>query len=158
MKDILGDVLGSNFKVISLKKYNKALKQVEDKEDYEGAKNALKEDKDANLGLMDDNLVKVDEAVDVDTLVTALPLIYRYGLGMIAGFYTNGEVFNDAQSETQSKQESLDLDDEEEEEVQEGTTYQMNDPKPLSRESALSVMKDEHFKYLNETLYYNFKN
>ena len=90
MKEIIGEVLGSKFSNVTLKNYNKTLKKIEDKEDYEGAKNAVKEDRAANKDLLDEDLVKVDEAVDVDTLVSALPLVYKYGLGMIADFYTHG--------------------------------------------------------------------
>jgi len=46
MKEILGDVLGTNFANISLKNYNKTLKKIEDKEDYETGKKALEDDKE----------------------------------------------------------------------------------------------------------------
>ena len=89
MREILGDVLGKNFTNISLKNYKKTLKKIEDKEDYETGKKALKDGKahDELNKKENQELINVKEAIDVDTLINALPLVYKFGLGMIEGFY-----------------------------------------------------------------------
>jgi len=147
MKMILGEVLGSKFSNVSLKNYTKTLKKVEDKEDYDGAKQAVKESSEANKDLYEDDLIKIDEAIDIDTLVTALPSIYRFGLGMISDFYTNGDPIQEDNESIQSGEEDDNEDDEDEEDDGE---YVMKPPVALTRDSALEVMRDEHSKYIND--------
>ena len=153
MREILGDVLGSNFSNISLKKYKKTLNKIEDKEDYETGEMALRDSKRAKE-LDREELVKVNEAIDVDTLVNALPLVYRFGLGMIEGFYEVQNLNLTSRDEDQEgSNNAAELSNGAEDEPVEVAGHKMKPPKPLTRESALRVMKMEQKRYFGQFYY-----
>ena len=152
MREILGDVLGKNFSNISLKNYKKTLKKIEDKEDYETGKKALKDGKELEELEKKENmdLINVKEAIDVDTLINALPLVYKFGLGMIEGFYGVKNLDLLSEGETKAPDDLADSNQEIEEDILDVAGHNMKPPKPLSREYALKVMKEEQDRYLKE--------
>lgn len=149
MREILGDVLGKNFSNISLKNYKKTLKEIEDEEDYQTAKNALKQDKLQKQQNKEEGLLKVNETIDVDTLVQSLPLIYKFGLGMIEGFYEvkNLNLLDDTEKSKNGSQTdaSVDLGDNFGDD-----DSNMREPVPLSRDAALEVMQEEQNRYIRQ--------
>lgn len=149
----MGDVLGKNFSNISLKNYKKTLKKIEDKEDYETGKKTLKEDKELEELEKKENmdLINVKEAIDVDTLINALPLIYKFGLGMIEGFYGVKNLDLLSEGESKAMDDLADSNVELEDEVLDVAGHNMKPPKPLSREYALRVMKEEQERYIRES-------
>lgn len=145
----MGDVLGKNFSNISLKNYKKTLKEIEDEEDYQTAKNALKQDKLQRQQNKEEGLLKVNETIDVDTLVQSLPLIYKFGLGMIEGFYEvkNLNLLDGSEKSKNGSQSDASVDF--------GDTFgldssKMREPVPLSREAALEVMQEEQNRYIRQ--------
>lgn len=152
MREILGDVLGKNFSNISLKNYKKTLKKIEDKEDYETGKQALKDGKKQEELDKKENqdLINVKEAIDVDTLINALPLAYKFGLGMIEGFYGVKNLDILTEDETKATDDHADSNLDNEEEIVDVTGHNMKAPRPLHREFAIKVMKEEQERYLKE--------
>lgn len=153
MKEILGDVLGKSFSNISLKNYKMTMKEIEDEEDYKRAREALKEDK-IHKQKEKEELIKVNETIDVDVLVQSLPLIYKFGLGMIEGFYDikNLNLLEESQSAKGGSQSENSLDFEDEK-FDNDEDFEMKKPMPLNREGALDIIKEEQNRFLKSHYY-----
>lgn len=156
MREILGDVLGDSFKGVSLKNYNKALKKVEDKEDYETGKQTLKdteEDHQEGEEENEEDVAGFDQAIDMETVINALPKIIIYGLKMIKGYSGNFENFREEeeqeeQNEGREKQgEEADEANEDEDDEADAGNNSMKPPLPLERNTALNILKEEKIRF-----------
>lgn len=155
----MGDVLGDNFKNITLKGYTKALKKVEDKEDYETGKQTLKdteEEREFEEEIEDGSQGGVDQIIDIGKISAVLPPIYIYGLKMIEGYSGNFEAFKEmeedqeADKETKHSQDSKDSDYADE---IDDMGMEMRPPEPLDRTTTLAIIKDEKARFQK---YYGF--
>lgn len=155
MKEILGDVLGNQFKNVSLASYQNALKKVEDKEDYETAKQAMKDTED-QLGAdgaedPQDTGSGGDQFIDVEKITQTLPPITLYGIKMIDSYSGNFDAFKeegieDADEEDVSKSSAGSKDDSQDEE-QGLDQFEMRPPQIIDRTSALSIIKEEKVRF-----------
>lgn len=157
MREILGEVLGSNFKNISLNSYNKALKKVEDKEDYETGKQALKltaEEQDQE-GLEENQgeenpFGQMDQVIDMDKISSVLPPIFIYGLKMIDIYSGNFDAFkdddldNDGKSKKSGNSGDEDSSNSDEENLNQ---IEMKPPHPLDRKHTLDIIKEEKDRF-----------
>lgn len=158
MRDILGDVLGDNFKNITLKGYTKALKKVEDKEDYETGNQTLKDTEEQREfeDEIEEGPQAVDQIIDIGKISAVLPPIYIYGLKMIEGYSGNFDAFKDLDEEpdaeklSQHSAYSKDSDDADE---PDDAFMEMRPPEPLDRATTLAVIKDEKSRFQK---YYGF--
>jgi len=156
MRDILGDVLGKNFKGVTLKSYNKALKNVEDKEDYETGKQTLK-DTEANYqgedgeAENDEDASPADQIVEIDKIVNALPPIIIYGLKMIEGYSGNFDAFREEEEADDEKGSKGSDDDSKgsDDVVGDDNDFEMKPPRPVDRNMALAIIKDEKARLQN---------
>lgn len=157
MREILGDVLGSNFKGVTLKGYNKALKKVEDKEDYETGKQTLRDNEEhvhAEEEELEEDSGPVDQIIDMDKISSALPSIYIYGLKMIEGYSGNFDAFKEeeedpAEKRSKSSDDSRDSDGM----LEEGADFDMRPPQPLDRATTANVIREEKVRFQK---YYGF--
>lgn len=152
MRDILGDVLGDNFKNITLKGYTKALKKVEDKEDYETGNQTLKDTEEQKD--FDDDLEEgpqgVDQIIDISKISAVLPPIYIYGLKMIEGYSGNSDAFKDLEDEPdvdKQSHRSADSRDSDNPDDNDDLGMEMRPPEPLDRSTTLAVIKDEKARF-----------
>lgn len=149
MRDILGEVLGDSFKGITLKKYNKVLKKVEDKEDYETGKQALKDTEEQDEGEIDveeEDQSGIDQIIDLGKISAVLPPIYIYGLKLIEGYSGNFDAFKDLEEE-QDIEKISQASPETHESDNPDTELEMRPPVPLDRDSTLAIMKDEKIRF-----------
>ncbi len=158
MREILGDVLGNNFKGITLKSYNKALKKVEDKEDYETGKLALKSTEDDNLedeledhGEEDAEEGGFDQIVDIEKIISVLPHVYVYGLKLIEKYSGSFDAFKDEEEDQPEEDKDSRVSDESAD--QQDSNMPMHPPRPLDRATTLSIIKDEKVRFQK---YYGF--
>lgn len=149
MRDILGEVLGDSFRGITLKKYNKVLKKVEDKEDYETGKQALKDTEEQNEDepdIEEDDQGGIDQIIDISKISAVLPPIYIYGLKLIEGYSGNFDAFKDLEEEHEIEKVSQ-ISPETHESDNPDTELEMRPPAPLDIGSTLSIMKDEKIRF-----------
>lgn len=154
MREILGDVLGSNFKGVTLKNYTKALKKVEDKEDYETGKQTLKDNEENHQDCDEENEEEtgvMDQVIDMEKISNALPPIYIYGLKMIEGYSGNFDAFKeeDEEEENEEKQSKASADSRESEDLQddEDKNFEMHQPRPLGRTATQNIIKEEKSRF-----------
>ena len=158
MREILGDVLGSSFKAVTLKGYNKALKKVEDKEDYETGKQTLKDNEEhvhAEEEEIEDDGGAVDQIIDMDKIASALPSIYIYGLKMIEGYSGNFDAFKEDDEEDPGEKRSKSSDDSRDSDGlhEEGAHFDMRPPQPLDRAATANIIREEKIRFQK---YYGF--
>ncbi len=158
MREILGDVLGSNFKGVTLKGYNKALKKVEDKEDYETGKQTLKDNEEhvhAEEEELEEDAAVVDQIIDMDKISSALPSIYIYGLKMIEGYSGNFDAFKEEEEEDPADKRSKTSEDSRDSDgmQEEGLDFDMRPPQPLDRPSTANIIREEKIRFQK---YYGF--
>lgn len=155
VKEILGDVLGSQFKNVSLASYQNTLKRVEDKEDYETAKQAMKDTEDQLAGEdpeePQDPGSGQDQFIDVEKITQTLPPVTLYGIKMIDSYSGNFDAFkeegiDEADEEDASKSSAGSKDDSQDEENG-ADECEMRPPQVIDRASALSIIKEEKARF-----------
>ena len=157
MREILGDVLGSNFKGVTLKGYNKALKKVEDKEDYETGKQTLRDNEEhvhADEEELEDDGAAADQIIDMDKISSALPSIYIYGLKMIEGYSGNFDAFKEEEEDPVDKRSKSSEDSHDSDGMhEEGADFDMRPPQPLDRATTANIIREEKIRFQK---YYGF--
>jgi len=84
----LGDALGDEFEGVTEKQYESTLNQVEDHDDKIVAGQQGGEGYDPNNDVDDMNdQLEIEEDFDCKNVLNVLPGVFKYGLGMIEGFY-----------------------------------------------------------------------
>lgn len=149
MRDILGDVLGDNFKGITLKNYNKVLKKVEDKEDYETGRQTLKDTETQEVGeveVEEEDQGPTDQIIDISEISSVLPPIYIYGLKLIEGYSGNFESFKELEDEQEIEKVSLGSPETHESDNPE-VEMEMRPPIPIDRQQTLAIIKDEKARF-----------
>lgn len=152
MRYILGDVLGENFKHVTLKDYKKTLKEIEDEEDYKTAKQALREDKDKEKIEKEEKegLLNVEEELDIDALISAIPDVYAYSFEIIQFLYKKehgkAEQIMEAKVEAATNVAEKGAIKE-----RQSVGFLFNMPKALKREVAVRLIENERSKYVLES-------
>lgn len=147
--------MGDSFKEVSLRHYHKALKRVEDREDYETGQRACQEDhalEEEPADAFSPEDANCDPIIEFEKITKTLPPVFLFGMRLIDRYSGNFHSFREESESEEGPLEGRALEKEEEgeergEEPDRDGIMDIRPPDMVSRERTLAIVKEERERF-----------